>query len=60
MKNPFNTNATIPKYKINVSWHFAFEQFCFIFKPKFRFLLAHRLSIPKGSLPLTNGATLSN
>ena len=60
MKNPLNTNATILKYKINVLWLFALEQFCFIFKPNFRFLLAYRLSIPKDSLPLTNGATLSN
>ena len=39
---------------------FALEKFCFIFKHKFRFLLANHLEIPKGSHLLPNGAILSN
>ena len=54
-----NTNATIPKYKINVYNGFLHWK-SFIFKPKFRFLLANHLTMPKVSHLLPNGATLSN
>ena len=35
---------------------FALEKFCYIFKPKFRFLLANHLAMPKGNHLLPNGA----